>query len=132
MILELCEYEQVRDLLPLIPNTEYLIAKDGDIVLGAYMLTKKNGEIEIHQNIKQIALRWHKSLASLCLDYVLESNHRVVTYIPDYHRSMVNFLLKLGFVYEGKKREVCIKDGQLYDCHMLALLKNEWVNYGIR
>lgn len=119
------DYNLITKYLPLLKDTEYLIAYHGDDELGAYMLTKKNGEIEIHQNLKNEAVEHHRTLGKMVLKNVFKSNNRAVTYINDTRRTMVNYLLKIGFKYEGCKREAFFNQGHYYDVHMLGIVKRD-------
>lgn len=108
-------------------HISYLGAYKNNELIGVFMLIEENAlDMQVHAAILKPYTGSYRQLCRMCCDYVFNLGyHRITAYIADYARSMVNLTLKLGFSYEGMKRQALLKNGRLYDLHILGLLKED-------
>ena len=98
----------------------------GEELAGVFSVIEMPVDCEVHMALKKEYAIYSRSFAMMVMDLLFESGfNRISTSVNDYARPVVNMLLKLGFKYEGKKRQAFIKNGILYDVHMLGMLKEE-------
>ena len=112
------------------PHVQYLSALVYGDFAGAFMAIRfSDREIEMHSLLRKKYLPESRELAGLALDWAFSRSlvHRVTAYITGDLVAAMNFCLKLGFKFEGIRREACIKNGVPLDVHIFGILKNEWV-----
>lgn len=109
-------------------NISYLGAYIDDELVGIYRL-KDNAMIdcEIHFAMLKKAIEYQRQFCLKCIKHVFDLGYaRITVSATDYARKMVNLVLKLGFILEGKKREACFYNGVFYDEYILGMLKRDW------
>lgn len=111
------------------PAVRYIGAHaDGDIV-GAFMLIESGFvEVDVHALLSRSALPYSRTLGCLFLNMVFSDQQieRVTAYVIDGLTASMNYCRKLGFKYEGARRNACRQAGQLLDIHILGMTRNDW------
>ena len=64
----------------------------------------------------------------LVIDYAFEviGMHRIELEVYDFNPRARHVYEKIGFVYEGTKRDALLWDGAWVDCHCMGLLERDW------
>lgn len=111
------------------PNLKYLSAWISGKFAGAFMAIKFNAlEYELHSLLKKTSIKYSRYLGKLFIDWAFshDSVTRVTAYVIEGLGTAKNYCLKLGFIYEGAKRDACIKEGKIRKIHMLGITRAEW------
>lgn len=144
--------------MPLVPQTEedemewFERMRKGNEFTFAIRLTANNrliGSIGIHEpdwrnrsSTFGIAIGdkdyWGKGYGTdatkVILRYgFLELNlNRIELLVYSYNQRGIKSYEKVGFVHEGTRRQALFRDGQYYDIHIMAILREEWIqqNHG--
>lgn len=84
-------------------------------------------ESEVHSLLFKKAAKYCRELARIFIRQLFESKPivRVSTQVMQIHKSVINFCLKIGFVFEGIKKNADLKDGKLQDLILFRILRNE-------
>lgn len=112
------------------PAVQYLSALVYGNFAGAFMAVRfSDREIEMHSLIRKEYIKDSRELGGMALDWAFAQDgvQRVTAYIISDLVSAMNYCLKLGFKFEGIRREACVKNGVPLDVHIFGILKNEWV-----
>jgi hypothetical protein len=111
------------------PNVHYLGARvDGELV-GAFMVIESGFvEVDVHALLTRRALPHSRALGRLCLAQAFANPQieRVTAYVIEGLNAARNYCLKLGFLYEGVRRNACRQNGQLLGVHILGMTRNDW------
>lgn len=111
------------------PLVAYLSAFVGDEFVGAYMIVRfSDFEYEAHSLLQKKATRHSRKLGELLIEWVFghEQVLRLTGYIRDGIQSAVNHCLKMGFQYEGFRRDALLVNGEPKGIHILGLTRKEW------
>lgn len=113
------------------PYVMYFSAWVNDTFAGAFMAIESGWiEWDLHSFLKKSAVKHSRALGSEFIHYVFAKNPqllRVTAYVIEGLESAKNYCLRLGFKYEGQRRKAFVVNGQPRSCHILGLLKEEWV-----
>lgn len=119
-----------RPASPIIhPAARYLGAYVHGKLVGAFLVIESGFiELDLHALLTRRAVAWSRQLGRLCLDYAFSLPHiqRVTANVLEGLESARNYCLKLGFKYEGFKRNVAQRGGQLIGLHVLGMTRAEW------
>lgn len=111
------------------PAVRYVGAHvDGELV-GAFLLIESGFvEVDAHVLLSRKALPYSRSFGRMVLAQIFDDAHieRVTAYVIDGLTAAINYCRKLGFKYEGARRNACRKAGRLLDIHILGLTRNDW------
>ncbi len=110
------------------PNVTYLAAKVNNEIVGAFLAIKLNPtDIELHSLLTKKAIKHSRELGKLCIDWAFSFKdvQRVTANVMQGLEKAKNYCLKLGFIYEGTKRNACLKDGKLIDLHILGITRQD-------
>lgn len=111
------------------PLVTYLSARiDGEFA-GAYICVKfTDQEFELHSLLMKKATRYSRRLGDLVLRWAFSHPAvlRVTGYIRDGIPTAINHCLKMGFEYEGFRREALLVNGEPKGIHILGLTRKEW------
>jgi hypothetical protein len=85
-------------------------------------------EVEVHVALLREALPHSRKLAALFMDEVFADPKvtRATAHAIGSLKSAVNFGKKLGFQYEGERRDACIQNNRLLPVITLGLLRSDW------
>jgi hypothetical protein len=113
------------------PHVHYLGARvDGDLV-GAFMIIESGFvELDVHALLTRRALKHSRDLGRLCLAQAFANPaiQRVTAYVIEGLTAARNYCLKLGFQFEGIRRDACRQNGHLLGVHILGMTRNDWEN----
>lgn len=86
-------------------------------------------EVEVHGAVLPVALRHGRALGRLFLDRVFADPDvmRCTAYVLGSLPSAANWVRKLGFTDEGRRREACRVDGVACDVLVLGVTRGEWL-----
>jgi hypothetical protein len=86
-------------------------------------------EVEVHVALLKEALPHSRKLAALFIDLVFADPkvERATAHAIGSLKSAVNFGKKLGFTFEGERRNACYQNNRLLPVISLGLLRNEWL-----
>lgn len=111
------------------PHVRYLGAYvDGELV-GAFMVIESGFvELDLHAMLTRSALKHSRELGRLCLAraFADERVERVTAYVIEGLTTARNYCLKLGFQFEGIRRNACRQHGRLLGVHILGMTRNDW------
>jgi len=110
------------------PAVTYLSARiDGQFV-GAFMSIEFSDiEYELHALLHRKAVYRSRELTRLLTDWAFSHPiERVTAYIIEGLESAFNFCRKIGFTYEGTRRNACRQGGVLKDVYVLGMTRAEW------
>lgn len=111
------------------PNANYLGAYvDGELV-GAFLLIESGFiETDLHALLTIRALEHSRELGRLCIDAAFSDPNiqRVTAYVIEGLTTARNYCLKLGFQFEGIRRNACMQNGELLGVHILGMIRKEW------
>lgn len=111
------------------PLLKYLSAWVCGQFVGAYIVIEFTArEYEIHSLLMRKATRHSRELGRLVLAWAFghESVMRVTGYIREGIDSAVNHCLKMGFVYEGFRRNALLVDSKPHGIHILGMTRDDW------
>lgn len=112
------------------PAVTYLTATVHGTFVGAFMVIKFSVlEFELHSLLKRSALVYSRQLGKMFLDWAFKNHSisRVTAYVIAGLELAKNYCLKLGFKYEGLRRDACMQNGILKDVHILGMTRKDWV-----
>lgn len=111
------------------PLVTYLSARiDGEFV-GAYIVVKfTQFEYEAHSLLMRSATRHSREIGALLLMWVFSHPGvmRLTGYVREGIQSAVNHCLKMGFAYEGFRRDALLVNGEPKGIHVLGITRKEW------
>lgn len=111
------------------PDASYLGAYVRNRLVGAFLVIESSWvELDLHALLTRKALPYCRELGRMCLDWCFSRQdlQRVTAYILEGLESAKNYCLKLGFVVEGFRRNVCLKNGQPIGIHILGMTREDW------
>ena len=86
-------------------------------------------EIEMHSLLFKSSIWYSRDLGHLALDWAFdEPIERVTAYVIEGLESAVNYCERLGFQYEGFRRNACMQDGELKGVWVLGMTREDWRN----
>ncbi len=112
-----------------------IIHKENDKLIGNISLFNIN---KIHRNaeigifigeLKETSKGYGTEAMRVLIDYGFNmlNLHRIDLYVFDFNERAIKAYKKLGFVEEGRKREVCYYEGKYIDHLLMSVLKGEWI-----
>jgi hypothetical protein len=111
------------------PAVRYLGARvDGELV-GAFLIIESGFiEVDVHALLSEYAMPHSRALGRLCLDHIFADPaiQRVTAYVIEGLTTARNYCLKLGFQFEGIRRNACQQNGRLLGVHILGMTRNDW------
>ena len=110
------------------PLVTYLSAfVDGEFV-GAFLAVRYTPyEFELHSLLHKSGIAQSRELAQEFLRWAFDKGVlRVTAPIIEGLETAKNFCIKLGFTYEGFRRDSLIKDGLIVGVHMLGMTRTDW------
>lgn len=111
------------------PAVQYVGAYvDGDLV-GAFMAIESGFiELDVHALLSRSAIQYSREFGSMFLNQMFADPkiERVTAYVIDGLTAAMNYCIKLGFKYEGKRRNACRQYGKVVDVHILGMTRNDW------
>ena len=108
---------------------EYLAARVGNIFCGAFLLVRSsNIEMDIHALLFKAAVRWSRWLGMQAIDHVFLSYpvERITACVFADLPTVGNYCIKLGFSYEGTRRNACKRGGVLTGVDMFGITRADW------
>jgi hypothetical protein len=128
---ETCEDGAVFDEYQPNPNDVWLEVRRGSERLGAYTLHAWNAStFYMHaqvlpqfrrlytQDITDAVHRW-------LLDNCFANIQKFITFIPDRYKNVISYVKKAGWNEEGVIAKSYIKDGVLYDLHIMGITRDQ-------
>lgn len=111
------------------PLVAYLSAFVGEEFVGAYLVVRfSDTEYEAHSLLLKKATRYSRMLGELLIEWVFSHDKvlRLTGYIRDGIPTAINHCLKMGFQYEGFRRDALLVKGEPKGIHILGLTRKEW------
>lgn len=111
------------------PNVTYYGAFVRGELVGLYcVISTTVMEVDLHAMLARRALSYARDLAHLIFARIFENDAitRITAHIVEGLESTRNHCLKVGFKYEGFRRDACRKSGRLLGIHMLGLTRTDW------
>jgi hypothetical protein len=115
-------------------HAKYFGAYIDDELVGAFLAIYSGWiEVEIHSLLTKKACANSRNLGKLILEKIFESGftQRITAYVLENLKSTRNYCIKLGFVDEGMRRDVCYKNGELMGVYTLGLTRKDWEKNGV-
>lgn len=113
------------------PLAHYYVASVDGVPVGAFLVIHSCFiEADVHALLTKKALQHSRALGLLLLDKVFRDYQisRVTAQVIQGLEKAVNYCKKLGFSYEGMKRNACKRNGQLIGVHFLGVTRQDWEN----
>lgn len=98
------------------------------IFVGCFLeIIRSPIESEVHSLLFKSAIKYSRELARIFIKNVFNSRpiFRISTQVMQIHGSVINFCLKIGFIFEGIKQCSDMKDGKLQSMVMFRILRGE-------
>ena len=98
------------------------------IFVGCFLeIIRSPIESEVHSLLFKSAIKYSRELARIFIKNLFNSRpiFRISTQVMQIHGSVINFCLKIGFVFEGIKQCADMKDGKLQSMVMFRILRGE-------
>lgn len=98
------------------------------IFVGCFLeIIRSPIESEVHSLLFKSAIKYSRELARIFIKNLFNSRpiFRISTQVMQIHGSVINFCLKIGFIFEGIKQCADMKDGKLQNMVMFRILKGE-------
>lgn len=110
------------------PLVTYLSAWiDGKFAGAFLMIYATKIEMEMHVLLKKAALGHSRDLGKFCLGWAFSHPiERVTGYIIQGLEKALNYGIKIGFKYEGVKRNACMQNGILKNVYILGMTREDW------
>lgn len=111
------------------PLVTYLSAFAGNEFVGAYIIVRfSDTEYEAHSLLMKKATRYSRKLGELLIEWAFSDIQvmRITGYIREGIQTAVNHCLRMGFKYEGFRRDALLVNGELKGIHVLGLTRREW------
>lgn len=118
-----------RPATPVIhPSVMYISAWVNNAFAGAFMAIKSSTiEIDVHALLKKRYVKYSRNLGNMFLDWAFGHQiTRVTAYIIQGLESSVNYCKKIGFKYEGCRRDACIYNGKLTGVYVLGMTRRDY------
>lgn len=113
------------------PLAAYLSAYVNGAFVGAYLVIRfSEREYEAHSLLMRSATRYSRALGELLIEWVFSHPNvmRLTGYIRQDIMTAVNHCLRMGFGYEGFRRNALMVSGEPMGIHVLGLTREEWCN----
>lgn len=111
------------------PLVKYLSAfVDGEFV-GAYLVIEfSHTEYEAHSLLQKKATRYSRRIGRLLIEWTFAHDdiNRLTGYVREGLQSAVNHCLKMGFKYEGFRRDALLVNGEPKGIHVLGITRRDW------
>jgi RimJ/RimL family protein N-acetyltransferase len=112
------------------PNTYWMDVYSGDEIVGCIYvehLMEDNVDCEAHVMFFDRRLHDKVNLARAALQYIFDTFrvHRITVTMPSLYWPTRRFAQRVGFQYEGTKRQVYLLDGVWHDEVILGILNGE-------
>lgn len=118
------------DFAPVIhPLVTYLSAFVDNKFVGAYIVVRfSDYEYEAHSMLMKRATMHSRELGRLLIEWVFSHDQvlRLTGYVREGIDTAVNHCLKMGFKYEGFRRDALMVNGEPKGIHVLGLTRREW------
>ncbi|MOA45809.1 hypothetical protein D3C78_1682460 [compost metagenome] len=111
------------------PLVTYLSAFHGDEFIGAYLVVRfSDCEYEAHSLLMRKATPYSRKIGELLIEWVFghQGVLRLTGYVREGIQTAVNHCLKMGFKYEGFRRDALLVNGEPKGIHVLGLTRKEW------
>lgn len=111
------------------PLAAYLSAYANGVFVGAYLIIRfSDREYEAHSLLMRGATRFSRAIGELLIEWVFShpSVMRLTGYIRQDIMTAVNHCLRMGFEYEGFRRDALLVNGAPMGIHILGLTRAEW------
>ena len=111
------------------PLVTYLSAWVDGIFVGAFMIVMQTSvDVEVHALLHRKALPHSRQLGRECLSWIfsIAGILRITAMVIEGLESAMNYSLKIGFKYEGFKRDVCTQNGEIKGVHILGMTRRDW------
>lgn len=111
------------------PAASYVGAYVDGSLVGAFLVIEFGDiEREIHSLLKRSAVFHSRKLGQMVIDLLFSDAivKRITAYIIQGLESARNYCLKLGFQYEGMRRDACMVRGQLLGVHVMGITRKDW------
>lgn len=111
------------------PLVTYLSAFRGNEFVGAYIVVRfSDFEYEAHSLLTKKAVPVSRALGCLLIEWVFSHDNvmRLTGYVREGIQTAVNHCLKMGFKYEGFRRDALLVNGEPKGIHVLGLTRREW------
>ncbi|MCE2686876.1 MAG: hypothetical protein LW839_08580 [Cryomorphaceae bacterium] len=98
------------------------------IFVGCFLeIIRSPIESEVHSLLFKSAIKHSRELAKIFIKNLFDSKpiFRISTQVMQIHGSVINFCLKIGFIFEGVKQCADMKDGILQSMVMFRILRGE-------
>ncbi len=80
---------------------------------------------KIHPDAQRLGLAQDAGMARLAWSFFVVGLRRVSSAVLDYHQASIRTLEKVGYTYEGRRREAIYRDGRWCDVLLYGLLRAE-------
>lgn len=111
------------------PLAIYLSAWSSDRFVGAYLVIRfTDFEYEAHSLLMRSATSCSRELGRLFLDWAFSNQAvlRVTGYVREDLHSAKNHCIKMGFSYEGFRRDALLVNGTPKGIHVLGITRKDW------
>jgi len=110
------------------PAVTYLSAWVDGVFAGSYLAIRFTAhEMELHSYLLRKAVKASRELSSMAVDWCFSQGvNRVTAMIYEGLEKTVNLCRRLGFVYEGFKRECVPSNGRFIGVHVMGLTRADW------
>ena len=111
------------------PLATYLSAWVSGKFVGAFLAIRHTlYEYELHALLLKSAITKSRDLGKMAISWAFSFKDvlRVTTHIPESLKSAINYVKKIGFIVEGKRRHGCIKDSIIQDIYLFGITREEW------
>lgn len=111
------------------PLARYLSARVDGKFVGAYLVIEcSDFEYEVHTYLLRESVRHSRELGALLIEWVFSHSSvlRLTGLIPENIHSALNHAVKMGFKYEGFRRDAIMIDGEPKGIHMVGITRRDW------
>lgn len=116
------------------PAASYVGAYVDGSFVGAFLIIEYGEiELEIHALLKREAVLHSRELGRMVISRIFSdvAIKRITAYIIQGLETVRNYCLKLGFQYEGMRRDAVMIRGQLLGVHVMGITRKDWGSNGI-
>lgn len=112
---------------PSVQDSIYYLTPVEDRIMGCFMMVPANAiTFEVHTCI--LPEYWGTKAAEaakLCAAWMFHNTpcRKIITHVPAYNRLAYRFAKQAGMTEEGLIKDSFLKDGRVYDQHLLGLAK---------
>lgn len=110
-------------------NAYYFGAYIDDQLVGLFLMIDTNYiDVDVHSLLTRKALRYCRELGRLCIDVIFSNKdiQRLTGWVTEGLETALNYDLKIGFKYEGFKRDALLVNGELKGLHLVGLTRKDW------